>query len=61
MIKKIKSFASDVAKEMKKVSWPTKDQLKESTTIVIVTTLLFTVFVYIIDWVVNQSMTFLFK
>jgi preprotein translocase subunit SecE len=61
MIGKIKSFANDVAKEMKKVSWPTKEQLKESTTVVVVTTLLFTVFVYLIDWVVAQSMKFLFK
>jgi preprotein translocase subunit SecE len=61
MIGKIKSFANDVAKEMKKVSWPTKEQLKESTMVVVVTTLLFTVFVYLIDWVVAQSMTVLFK
>jgi preprotein translocase subunit SecE len=61
MIGKIKSFANDVAKEMKKVSWPSKEQLKESTTVVVVTTLLFTVFVYLIDWVVAQSMTVLFK
>jgi len=61
MIGKIKSFANDVAKEMKKVSWPSKEQLKESTTVVVVTTLLFTVFVYLIDWVVAQSMKFLFK
>ena len=61
MIGKIKTFANDVAKEMKKVSWPTKEQLKESTMVVVVTTLLFTVFVYLIDWVVAQSMTVLFK
>jgi len=54
MIKKIKQFVSDVSKEMKRVSWPTKDQLRESTVVVIVATLIFTVFV----WIVDQIMTF---
>ena len=60
MIAKIKSFASDVVKEMKKVSWPTKEQLKESTTVVIVSTLVFTAFVYLVDWIIGQVMTFIF-
>lgn len=49
MIAKIKEFVGEVAKEMKKVSWPTKEQLKESTTIVVATTVLFTLFVFAVD------------
>ena len=49
MIGKIKEFSSEVAKEMKKVSWPTKEQLKESTGVVVIATLIFTVFIYFID------------
>ena len=60
MIAKIKNFASDVMKEMKKVSWPSKEQLKESTTVVIVSTLVFTVFVYLVDWIIGQVMRFIF-
>jgi len=60
MIAKIKNFASDVMKEMKKVSWPSKEQLKESTTVVIVSTLVFTVFVYLVDWIIGQVMKFIF-
>ena len=60
MIAKIKNFASDVMKEMKKVSWPSKEQLKESTTVVIVSTLVFTVFVYLVDWIIGQIMHFIF-
>lgn len=55
MIAKIKKFVNDVTKEMKKVSWPTKDQLRESTIVVIITTLIFTAFVFGID----QLMTFI--
>ncbi len=60
MIGKIKNFANDVMKEMKKVSWPTKEQLKESTTVVIVSTLIFTVFVYLVDWIFGEIMKFIF-
>ncbi|NLO19986.1 MAG: preprotein translocase subunit SecE [Ignavibacteria bacterium] len=60
MIAKIKEFVGDVSKEMKKVSWPTRAQLKESTTIVVVTTLIFTAFIYLIDWVMNLAIGFVF-
>ncbi len=53
MIGKIKDFTSEVVKEMKKVSWPTREQLKESTNVVIVTTLVITFLVYIIDLVMS--------
>lgn len=49
MIAKIKEFVGEVAKEMKKVSWPTKEQLKESTIVVVATTILFTAFVFGVD------------
>lgn len=46
---KIVNFVNDVVREMKKVTWPTKDELKDSTQIVIVVCLLFAVFTYAID------------
>ena len=60
MIGKIKQFVSDVTKEMKKVSWPTKEQLKESTMVVIITTLIFTVVIYIIDFAFGEILKFMF-
>ena len=60
MIAKIKEFVGEVSKEMKKVSWPTRAQLKESTTVVVITTLIFTVFIYIIDWIMNQAIGIIF-
>ncbi len=53
MIAKLKNYVNEVVKEMKKVSWPKREQLKESTNVVIVTTLIITGFVYIIDLVMN--------
>ncbi len=46
---KIINFVNDVIKEMKKVTWPTKDELIESTNVVIVASLLFALFTYLID------------
>ena len=57
---KIVKFFDDVVKEMKKVTWPTKEELKESTTIVIVLCLLLAVFTYAIDMGVSQIMKGLF-
>ncbi|MFP4368341.1 MAG: preprotein translocase subunit SecE [Candidatus Kapaibacterium sp.] len=60
MIGKIKQFSNEVVGEMKKVSWPTKEQLRESTIVVIVVTLIITAYVFLIDTVMGQLMDFLF-
>jgi preprotein translocase subunit SecE len=57
MKEKIIAFFEDVVKEMKKVTWPTKENLKESTIVVLVVCLAIAVFVYAID----QSLSFLLK
>ncbi|MHB1686847.1 MAG: preprotein translocase subunit SecE [Ignavibacteriaceae bacterium] len=54
MKEKIIAFFDDVIKEMKKVTWPTMDELKESTTVVIVTCLMLAAFTYLIDMVITQ-------
>ncbi len=54
MKEKIIAFFDDVVKEMKKVTWPTMEELKESTTVVIVTCLLLASFTYLIDMVITQ-------
>ena len=57
MIEKIKRFFSETRVEMRKVTWPTRDELKESTKIVIVGTLVVTVFIGVID----QILTFIVR
>ncbi|HPN39082.1 MAG TPA: preprotein translocase subunit SecE [Melioribacteraceae bacterium] len=54
MKEKIVNFFNDVVKEMKKVTWPTTDELKESTTIVIVLCLILALFTYGIDIAISQ-------
>jgi len=49
MFQKISNFIKDVRQEMAKVSWPTRDELKSSTLIVILLSLFFSLFIYGID------------
>jgi preprotein translocase subunit SecE len=57
MKEKIINFVNDVTKEMKKVTWPSKEELQESTSIVIVVCLILAAFTYIID----MSLTWILK
>jgi preprotein translocase subunit SecE len=57
---KIINFFTDIVKEMKKVTWPKKEELKDSTLVVIVTSIIFAVFVYIIDKVISEGLKIIF-
>ena len=52
---KIIAFFQDVVKEMKKVTWPTKEELLESTKVVIIVCIVLSLFTYIIDMIINQA------
>ena len=60
MKEKIKFFFEDVVKEMKKVTWPTKAELIESTKIVIVVCIILAGFAYAIDMLISQVMQGIF-
>ncbi|MDZ7317364.1 MAG: preprotein translocase subunit SecE [candidate division KSB1 bacterium] len=49
MIAKIRQFFQDVKSEMAKVSWPTKEELKGETALVIIVSLAFSVFIFAVD------------
>ncbi|NOX90255.1 MAG: preprotein translocase subunit SecE [Calditrichaeota bacterium] len=54
MFKKVKKFLDEVKVEMSKVSWPTHQELVNSTIIVVVVSLLFTVFIFTADLIIAQ-------
>jgi preprotein translocase subunit SecE len=60
MKEKIIGFFEDVVKEMKKVTWPTKQELKESTTVVIVVCLVIATFTYLIDLLISNVLKGIF-
>ena len=59
MIKKTKKFLDDVQFEMKKVSWPTFDELRGAVYVVLTLSLLFAVFLFIVDLLLNRAMSVL--
>jgi len=60
MIKKFKQFIEDVRVEMKKVVWPERDQLINSTIVVIVISALFTLFIFLTDTIVSKIINILY-
>ncbi len=54
MKEKIIGFFTDVVKEMKKVTWPRPEELRESTVVVLVVCGVIAVFVFGADWVVSN-------
>ena len=60
MKEKIIAFFQDVVKEMKKVTWPTKAELIESTKIVIVVCVVLAAFTYVIDMLISMVLKGIF-
>jgi len=60
MFKKIKDFFIDVQKEMKKVSWPSQDELVDYTIVVVIFTIVLSLFIFAVDQVFSTVLEFLF-
>ena len=57
MFKHVKVFLLDVQKELKKVSWPTKSEIKESTLIVIIAVGISAVFIGVVDFFLGNILS----
>ncbi len=56
MKEKVINFFNDIVREMEKVTWPTRDELMESTKIVIIVTLLISMFTWLVDLGVSEAL-----
>lgn len=54
MARKFIAFYREVVLEMHKVTWPSRDELKTSTIVVLLVTVIFAVFIGAFDWVLSQ-------
>jgi len=61
MIERLKIFLNETRTELKKVTWPTVAELKESTRVVIVATLVVTVFIGIVDQILSRIVKLIFQ
>ncbi len=53
-MKKLEKFLKEVLREVKYVSWPTKDDIKEGTTVVIIMSAIVSIFLFLVDFVFGQ-------
>lgn len=58
---KITNFITETKVEMQKVSWSTKDELIGSTIVVIVSTLLLSIFIGIVDVVLSKFVSIILR
>lgn len=49
MIKKIVQFIKEVKNELKKVTWPGRKEVVNSTIVVLIATAILTIFLYLVD------------
>ena len=60
MFQKINKFFLEVRQEMAKVSWPTRDELKGTTIIVIVIIVILSVFIWVADKVLEGLLNIIY-
>jgi preprotein translocase subunit SecE len=56
MKEKILNFVRDVSKEMEKVTWPSREELMESTKVVIIVSVAISIFTWAVDLVVSEAL-----
>ena len=56
MKEKLINFFNDISKEMEKVTWPTREELMESTKVVIVVTLVISLFAWVVDSALSEAL-----
>ena len=56
-----REFLHDVRLEMKAVTWPSREEVISTTTVVVATVAFFGVFLAVVDWLVQRGVTYVFK
>ena len=57
----IREYLENVAAEMEKVNWPSRDELISSTLITIVATLIISGFIFLADQVIQSTLEVLYR
>ena len=59
-MKRIINFIQDSTAEMKKVVWPSRDEVAASTRVILVSTVLFAIVLGIVDYILFRGLDLLF-
>ena len=60
MKERIVTFFNETKTELKKVTWPSRDELKQSTRVVIIATFLVTIFIGLVDQILSRVIKLVF-
>jgi len=60
-VQQARSFIEEVVIESKKITWPSWDDLKASTWVVIVAVFFITLFIFLVDWIIRMPVEFIFS
>jgi preprotein translocase subunit SecE len=61
VFERLKNYLSETRIELKKVTWPTKEELKEATRVVVVASILLTIFIGIVDQILSNIIKLVFR
>ena len=61
MFEKLKAYLAETRTELRKVTWPTVEELKESTRVVIIATIMLTAFIGVVDQILNRIVQFVLR
>jgi preprotein translocase subunit SecE len=57
----VRNYGDEVVKEMRKVSWPTREQLVANTALTLIATLIISVIIFGYDQVVSGLLNFIYR
>ena len=60
-MQQFREYLKDVRSELGKVSWPTREELRDSTIVVIVTVLLVAAFIGLVDQGLSRAVALIFR
>lgn len=60
-LERVKEYWADLQGEMRRVTWPTKEQVQATTAVVIATVFAFSAYFFLVDFVMGQMVTRLFR
>lgn len=56
-VQRLSDFVKEVQIEARKVTWPSRSELRESTVVVLVTVAIVSAFIFVVDRIVGQLVT----
>ena len=61
MVEKVRSYLAETRVELKKVTWPNKQELKDATRVVVVASILLAIFIGIVDQILSSIIKLVFR